>query len=133
MFSAAIHKPILLEAISNCLDPIRSDLGNVHPDVRESPYVSGAILGTCRGYAIKENLREGVVNKLIDNAFEEVFRSEFLDMQTQAKNWLNEEEPDFMAAYTHARTSSEVELNLDWLSQYVQTHFKKASTLGQRL
>jgi hypothetical protein len=133
MFSAALHKPILLQAFSDCLDPIRSDLGNVHPDIRQSPYISGAILGTCRGYAIKHKLRESVVNKLIDNAYEEVFRSESLDMQTNAEAWLNEENTDFMAAYYHAKSVTEVELNLDWLGQYVQTHFKKASTLGQQL
>ncbi|MBT3505496.1 MAG: hypothetical protein HN475_06975 [Piscirickettsiaceae bacterium] len=133
MFTAAIHKPILLEAFSVCLDPIRSDLGNIHPDARQSPYISGAILGTCRGYAIKHKLRESVVNKLIDNAFEEVFRSESLDMQTTAQAWLNNEDADFMAAYYHAKAIAEVELNLDWLSQYVQTHFEKASTLGQHL
>ena len=133
MFTAAIHKPILLQAFSDCLDPLRSDLGNVHPSMRQSPYISGAILGTCRGYAVKHKLKESVVNKLIDNAFEEVFRSESLAMQTKAQNWLNEENSDFMAAYQHARTAAEVELNLDWLSQYVQTHFEKASTLGQQL
>ena len=133
MFSAAIHKPILLQAFSDCLDPIRSDLGNVHPDMRQSPYMSGAILGICRGYANKQKLRESVVNKLIDNAFEEVFRSESLDMQTKAKNWLNEENTDFIDAYEHAKFVTEIELNLDWLSQYVQTHFQKASTLGQQL
>jgi len=133
MFSAAIHKPILLQAFSDCLDPIRSDLGNVHPDIRQSPYMSGAILGICRGYANKQKLRESVVNKLIDNAFEEVFRSESLDMQTKAKNWLNEENTDFIDAYEHAKSVTEIELNLDWLSQYVQTHFQKASTLGQQL
>lgn len=133
MFSAAIHKPILLEAFSNCLDPIRSDLGNVHPDMRLSPYISGAILGTCRGYGNKHKLKESVTNKLIDNAFEEVFRSESLDMQTKAEAWLNAENVDFMSAYYQAKSVTEVELNLDWLSQYVQTHFKKASTLGQLL
>ncbi len=133
MFSAAIHKPILLRALSDCLDPIRSDLGNVHPDMRQSPYISGAILGICRGYANKQKLRESVVNKLIDNAFEEVFRSESLNMQTKAKNWLNVENADFMDAYTHAKSATEVELNLDWLGQYVQMHFKKASTLRQPL
>jgi len=133
MFSAAIHKPILLQAFSDCLDPVRSDLGNVHPDMRQSPYISGAILGVCRGYATQKKLRESVVNKLIDNAFEEVFRSESLDMQSRAKRWLNEENADFMDAYKHAKSAIEIELNLDWLGQYVQTHFKKASTLGQQL
>lgn len=133
MFTAAIHKPILLKAFSDCLDPLRSDLGNVHPDMRQSPYISGAILGTCRGYAIKHNLKEPVVNKLIDNAFEEVFRSESLNMQTRAKDWLNEENIEFMDAYQQARALAEVELNLDWLGQYAQTHFKKARTLNHPL
>jgi len=133
MFSAAIHKPILLQAFSDCLDPIRSDLGNVHPDIRKSPYISGAIIGTCRGYANKHKLKETVVNKLIDNVFEEVFRSEFLTMQSIAKAWLNEDNADFLAGYNEAKTLAETELNLDWLSQYVQANFKKASTLGQHL
>jgi hypothetical protein len=133
MFTAAIHKPILLQAFSDCLDPLRSDLGNVHPDMRQNPYISGAILGTCRGYAIKLKLKENIVNMLIDNVFEEVFRSEFLPMQTKAEAWLNEENTDFMTAYYHAKSVAEVELNLDWLGQYLQTHFEKASTLGQHL
>ena len=133
MFSAAIHKPILLHAFSDCLAPLRSDLGNVHPDMRQSPYISGAILGTCRGYAIQNKLRESVVNKLVDNAFEEVFRSESLNMQTLAEAWLNEEHTDFMDAYYHAKSEAEVELNLNWLSRYLQMHFKKASTIGQQL
>ena len=133
MFSAAIHKPILLQAFSDCLDPVRSDLGNVHPDMRKSPYISGAILGTCRGYAIKQKLKESVTNKLIDNAFEEVFRSESLDMQSRALTWLNEENKDFMKAYYHAKSVTKLELKLDWLSQHVQTNFEKASTLGKKL
>jgi hypothetical protein len=101
--------------------------------MRQSPYISGAILGTCRGYGNKHKLKESVINKLIDNAYEEVFRSESLDMQTRAEAWLNEENEDFMAAYYHAKSKTEIELNLNWLSQYVQTHFEKASTLGQHL
>lgn len=133
MFSAALHKPILLQAFSDCLDPLRSDLGNVHPDMRQCPYLSGAILGTCRGYAIRHTLKENVVIKLIDNAFEEVFRSESLTMQTQAESWLNEEESDFMTGYFESKSKAESDLDLSWLYRYLISHFKKASTLGQQL
>lgn len=101
--------------------------------MRSTPYISGALLGICRGYVTLHNLNESTFNKLVDNVFEEVFRSESLNMQTKAENWLNTEDTTFMTAYYLGRAETATELKLDWLSQYAQAHFKKASTLQQPL
>ncbi len=133
MFKAAKHKAILLQAVSDCFEPLRSDLGNVHPDMRQSPFISGAILGICRGYVDQYRLKETLFNSLVDNVFEEVFRSQSLSMQTKAEQWLNEAQTDFMNAYYQGKEKTTKSLKLDWLSQYAQMHFKKASTLQQPL
>lgn len=132
MFATTKHKNQLLDLVSDCFEPIRSDLGNVHPDLRDSTYISGALLGFCRAYVNHYQLNDGQFNLFVDAVFEEVFRHQSITMQTRAEQWLNEKNTAFMEAYYHAR-QQHTELKLDWLSQYVQTHFKKAVTLGQQL
>lgn len=133
MFEKVKHKTKLTKALSDCFDPLRSDLGNVHPDMRSSRYITASILGICRGYAIHSQINEKTFELLVDAAFEEVFRHQSISVQTRTEQWLNEADPDFMAAYYDAKSKTELPLNLDWLADYAQQHFRKARTLWHPL
>lgn len=133
MFAQAKHKSKLINALSDCFDPLRSDLGNVHPNMRQSRFITASILGTCRAYAIHSQLNESTFNSLVDAAFEEVFRHESICVQDRTEQWLNEADPEFMEAYYQAKARVEQPLELSWLSDYAQQHFTKARTLWHPL
>jgi len=133
MFETAKHKATLLQAFSDCFDPMRSDLGNVHPRMRQSRYITASILGVCRGYADSHQINEKIFNLLVDSVFEEVFRSESITMQSKTETWLQSDDKDFMTVYYEAKARTHSELDLSWLSEYAQASFKKARTLQHPL
>lgn len=133
MFETTKHKFKVKEALSDCFEPLRSDLGNVHPNMRESRFITASILGFCRAYAIANQLNEKTFSLLVDAAFEEVFRSESMSVQTRTETWLNDADSEFMQAYYQAKAKTQAPLDLAWLSQYAQEHFRKARTLWHPL
>ncbi len=133
MFETTKHKTKVRNALSACFDSLKSDLGNVHPNMRESKYITGSILGFCRAYANCNDLSQNAFELIVDAAFEEVFRSQSISVQNRAESWLNEADDEFMVAYYAAKAKTENPLDLDWLSQYAQAHFRKARTLWHPL
>ncbi len=133
MFKNTVHKSKLINALSDCFDPLRSDLGNVHPHMRASRFITGSILGVCKAYALAHHLNENTFNLLVDAAFEEIFRRESISVQNRAEQWLNEADADFMQAYYQAKAHTDNPLALDWLAEYAQQHFRKARTLHHPL
>lgn len=133
MFKNTVHKSKLINALSDCFDPLRSDLGNVHPHMRESRYITGSILGICKAYALTHHLSENTFNLLVDAAFEEIFRRESITVQDRAEQWLNTEDDEFMQAYYQAKKHTDSPLELDWLTDYAEKHFRKARTLHHPL
>ena len=133
MFDKVRHKTKVINALSECFEPLRSDLGNVHPTMRHSRFITASILGTCKAYAIHSQLSEDTFNLLVDAAFEEVFRHESISVQNRTEHWLNEADPEFMEAYYQAKARTEQPLNLSWLANHVQQNFTKARTLWHLL
>lgn len=133
MFETTKHKSKVRNALSECFDPLKSDLGNVHPNMRESKYILGSILGICRAYTDANDLSQKAFELIVDAAFEEVFRSQSISVQNRAETWLDEADDEFMIAYYAAKVRIEDPLDLGWLSQYAQDHFRKARTLWHPL
>lgn len=133
MFDKVKHKSNVINALSDCFDPMRSDLGNVHPNMRQSRFITASILGMCKAYAIHSRINENTFNVLVDAAFEEVFRHESISVQNRTEQWLHDADPEFMDAYYQAKARVEQPLKLDWLSNYAQQNFTKARTLWHPL
>ena len=58
MFEIIKHKNKLKQAFSECFQPLKSIFDNVPIPMQKDRYVTAAILGTCRGYAEKNDLTE---------------------------------------------------------------------------
>lgn len=133
MFEKSKHKSKVINALSACFEPLRSDLGNVHPNMRTSRYITASILGICKAYALHTQINEKTFNVVVDAAFEEVFRHESISVQNRTEQWLNDADPEFMDAYYQAKAKTEQPLSIEWLAEYAQQNFRKARTLWHPL
>lgn len=126
LFKNNRHKRYLLNAFSDCFKALQDELGNVPIDMQSSPEITGAVLGACRGYATLNHINESSFNIIVDAVFEELFRRESVTVQTKAEYWLHDENEFFMLAYYHAKskTLNSKNINLSWLSDYAQKHYK---------
>ncbi len=126
MFKSIKYKNKLKKAFSDCFEPLKSVLGNVPIPMQTDRYITGAILGTCRGYAEAVNTSSKTFASIVDAVFEEVFRQNSIKVQTQTETWLTEADEVFMASYYHAKEKASPEIDLAWLQDYAKTHFDVA-------
>lgn len=126
MFDGMLHKGKLQEAFSACFDPLKSIFDNVPIPMQKDRYITGAILGTCRGYAEATNLNEKAFANIVDAVFEEVFRQDSIDVQTRTETWLTEADEVFMESYYHAKEKASADLDLNWLQVYAKANFEAA-------
>jgi hypothetical protein len=126
LFKNNQHKHYLLNAFSNCFKTLKDELGNVPVGMQTSHEITGAILGSCRGYAITNKIDENSFDLIVDGVFEEVFRRESIPVQTKTEKWLQTEDETFMFAYYHAKSRSvkSKTIDLSWLAEYAKKHFK---------
>ena len=126
MFEAIKYKSRIKKAFSDCFDPLRSVMGNVPIPMKTDRYITGAILGSCRGYAEVMNIDASTYAAIVDAVFEEIFRQDSLTVQTQTETWLTEADDQFMESYYHAKEKASSEIDLSWLQQYATEHFDVA-------
>jgi hypothetical protein len=126
MFEVIVHKGKLKQAFSDCFDPLKSIFDNVPIPMQKDRYVTGAILGTCRGYAETVNLSEKGFASIVDAVFEEVFRQNSIDVQTRTETWLTEADTVFMESYYQAKEKASRDIDLVWLQTYAKAHFDAA-------
>ncbi len=126
LFKNSQHKRYLLNAFSNCFKTLQDELGNVPIGMQSSEEITGAVLGACRGYAIIHHIDEPSFDLIVDAVFEELFRRESVTVQNKAEHWLHDENEFFMLAYYHAKskTINSQSINLTWLTDYAEKHFK---------
>jgi len=99
MFEAIKYKKKLTDAFSECFDPLKSVLDNVPIPMQTDRYITGAILGSCRGFAEAVETDEKTFAKLVDAVFEEVYRQNSIAVQTQTETWLTEADEVFMESF----------------------------------
>jgi hypothetical protein len=126
LFKNKQHKHNLLNAFSNCFKTLKDELGNLPIGMQTSHEITGAILGSCRGYAISHKIDENSFDLIVDGVFEDLFRRESIAVQTKTEKWLQTEDETFMLAYYHAKSQiiSNKSLDLSWLAEYAKKHFK---------
>ncbi|HAQ51025.1 MAG TPA: hypothetical protein DCR13_05715 [Gammaproteobacteria bacterium] len=126
MFESIKYKTTLKNAFSDCFEPLKSVLGNVPIPMQTDRYITGAILGTCRGYAEAHHTSAKVYASLVDTVFEEIYRQNSIAVQTQTETWLTDADETFMASYYHAKEKAAQKLDLTWLQDYAKAHFDVA-------
>jgi hypothetical protein len=126
MFETIKHKSRLKKAFSDCFDPLRGVLGNVPRAMRQDRYINAYILATCRAYAEWHKLKEANFADIVDAVFEELYRQDSIEVQNRTEHWLQGADEIFMRAYYEAKEYYQGQLDLKWLADYSQTHFKKA-------
>lgn len=119
------QKRILINAFSNCFHAIKDELGNVPLSMQKSHEIAGSIVGTCRGFAIINRIKESNFELMIEAVFSELFRRESLQVQARAQQWLRTEDETFMLAYYHSKSKvlNSSSFDLTWLSDYAKKHF----------
>lgn len=124
-FRAIKHKFFLREVFSACFEPVMDTLGNVPITMQKSRDITAYVLGVCRAYATKCDLKESTFELIVDAVYEELFRRDSIAVQTRAETWLQSSDKDFLAAYYHAKERTLAQgMNLQWLSDYANTHFR---------
>jgi hypothetical protein len=126
MFELILHKAKLKEAFSDCFAPIKSMFDNVPIPMQKDRYVTGAILGTCRGYAESTNLSEKAFASIVDAVFEEIYRQDSVEVQIRTETWLTEADEVFMESYYHAKEQASADIDLAWLQVYAKANFEVA-------
>ena len=132
-FNSGKCKRILQQAMSDCFDPLKGEIGNVPTTLNDSQYITGSMLGICEAYANNLNITKPQSIALItDSVFEEVFRSDATSVLRQADAWKSSGDKEFMQAYEDAKsktTQNGKQLNIDWLREYAVKNFEPSRTL----
>ena len=124
-------KNALKQALSDCFDPLKDELGTVPITLHSNKYVTASVLGICEGYAEICNItRQQTLAIITDAVFEEIFRRDSTDILKQVDMWINEEDSEFMAQYEAAKNNpSNNELNVNWLKSYLIENFEPSRNL----
>ena len=127
-FRLGKHKRALEIALSNALEPLKDELGNVPIPMQTDPAFNGYILGICQHYAKNHHLsKTGDIAAITDAAFEELYRVESIAVQERIDDWLQQENAAFIATLTAAQTHNTAPETLHWLTDYAQQHFEPAT------
>lgn len=124
-------KTALKQALSDCFDPLKDELGTVPVVLHSNKYVTASILGICEGYAQTNNIiRQQTIAIITDAVFEEIFRRESTSILKQVDNWINDNDAEFISQYEDAKSkSSTKELNTEWLKNYLTANFEPSRNL----
>ena len=123
-----IHE--LQKALSDCLQPLKDELGNVPVEMQGDKVITASLLGICEGYAAAHGIdQKQTVALIVDAVFEEIFRRESTSVLTQVDTWLSEKDPRFMRAYETSKEHTGESLQLDWLRDYSENNFEPAKNL----
>lgn len=130
-FNTGKCKRALQQAMSDCFEPLKDELGTVPTKLHDSKYITASMLGICEAYAQANNITNMQKVALITDAvFEEVFRRESTTVLTQVDQWLKDKDDDFIPAYEQAKLhSNKSELDLSWLQDYAVKHFEPSRNL----
>tara|TARA_R110002049_G_scaffold152106_3_gene316004 strand:+ start:22260 stop:22667 length:408 start_codon:yes stop_codon:yes gene_type:complete len=130
-FNTGKCKRTLQQAMSDCFDPLKDELGTVPTTLHDSKYITASMLGICEAYALSNNITKNQKIALITDAvFEEVFRRESTAVLTLVDQWLNSNDSEFISIYEQAKSrTTSMELDLEWLKDYAVTHFEPSRNL----
>lgn len=124
-------KTALKQALSDCFDPLKDELGTVPVVLHSNKYVTASILGICEGYAQTNNIsRQQTIAIITDAVFEEIFRRESTSILKQVDLWINDNDAEFISQYEDAKSKSSTnELNTEWLKNYLTANFEPSRNL----
>ena len=125
-------KNALLKTISNCLEPLKDELGNVPIAMQTDKAINAYILGICETYAIKNNItKTQSVALIVDAVFEEIFRREATEVLILIDNWRQRDDQEFFRAYSEAqeKINNTADLDINWFQDYANNNFEPARNL----
>lgn len=120
------HKRILKQVFSDCFLPLKDDLGNVPIPMHTSKLITASILGTCRAYEEKQQLKDSNFDLLVDAVFEDIFRRESVKVQTLTESWLQSSDAEFLRYYYMAKLRAKSGTDLSWLQYLALENFKQS-------
>lgn len=132
MFGLGIgkHKKKLEQALSACFDPLKDELGNVPLPMQTDPAINASILAVCERYAHSQDVtKPSHIASIVDAVFEELYRSESINVQDRLDSWKNDHNEAFAKAYDAAQSKANSELELTWLSDFAKANFEPATGL----
>tara|TARA_R110002049_G_scaffold273592_3_gene451421 strand:- start:6 stop:410 length:405 start_codon:yes stop_codon:yes gene_type:complete len=124
------HKRKLTQNFSFCFSIIHDSLGNVPATIQNDAFVNGAIVGICEDYLQKKGI-EKVSSKalIIDAVFEEIYRRESVNVQTQVDEWIKQKDMVFLRGNQQANDYNNHDEKLKWLSFYTEQNFARENNL----
>ena len=126
-------KKTLQKAFSECLAPLKDELGNVPVEMQTDAAINAHMLGICEGYAQANNIsKQQSIAIIVDAVFEEVYRRESTLVLTKVDQWRADANSDFIPAYDEAKATTEKNtdnLDIDWFKEYATSHFEPADNL----
>lgn len=125
-------KKTLQNKISECLAPLKDELGNVPVEMQTNASFNAHMLGICEGYAQSNNIsKPQSIAIIVDAVFEEIYRRESTLVLTQVDQWRAENNDDFMRTFeeTKNKTANTNQLELNWFKQYAAEQFEPANNL----
>ncbi len=130
MFGLSVgkHKRKLEYALADCLLPLKDELGNVPIPMQTDPAINGAVLGICDSYAALQGVNKpSELAKIADGVFEELYRSESINVQNRVDTWRDDKNSAFVDTYQQAINQTTADLDLTWLAEYAKAHFEPAT------
>ncbi|HAQ51024.1 MAG TPA: hypothetical protein DCR13_05710 [Gammaproteobacteria bacterium] len=121
---------VLIDAFSSCFSVICNHRGKLPDNIHHSHEVAGIIIGISRGFAIQHSFNEKRLETVIETIFHNLFHQRAKKMINRAETLLHHADERFMFAYLYAKkhTLSQIQLDLSWLSCYVEKHFMPKMT-----
>ena len=127
-FGIGKHKRSLQIVFAACLQPLKDELGNVPIPMQTDPAINGAILGACEAYAQHHNItKPSDIAVIADAVFEDLYRRESIDVQHRVDAWKSANDDAYVSAYQDAKSKTNSEPDLSWLTDYAVNNFEPAT------
>lgn len=123
-------KKTLQQAFSECLAPLKDELGNVPIKMQSDPVFNARMLGICEGYAQSNKINKAQsIAIIVDAVFEEIYRRESTLVLTKVDAWRAENNNEFIPAFDDAKSRTTQVLNIEWFKDYATSNFEPANNL----
>ena len=117
-----------LATILPCLQEVQDDLGNVPVAMQKDEYINGTLIGAVERICSDSGItRHAVIQRVISEVFEEIYRREATEVLTRCDELL--EDADSTVAQMRKRTRDATNDPLPELAKYVREHYERPNIL----
>lgn len=131
--SSSRVRKTLQNSLTECLAPLKDELGNVPVVMQSDATFNAYMLGICEGYAQSQNVNKTKsVAIIVDAVFEEIYRRESTQVLTRIDQWRAESNADFIKAFNEAKSktlNTTEKLDVTWFQEYASKNFEPAYNL----